>query len=247
MSILDRFRLTGRRALITGGSRGLGRAMAIGLHEAGAHVAAVGRTPMEDADGLVAVAGDVSDLDRLPGLVDTVEDRLGGPVDLLLHAAGVQHRSSAVDFPPEEWERLVRVNLTAPFRLSQEVGRRQLERDTPGAHLFVASLTTQIALPNVAAYAATKSGVMGVVRALATEWATADIRVNAVGPGYFRTELTEALFSQEHEVARLKSRIPMQRFGTPEDLAGAAVYLMSDASSYVTGQLLFVDGGWTAA
>lgn len=241
------FDLTGRRALVTGGSRGLGRAMALGLAEAGASVVSLARTPMADADGIATVVGDVGRLDDVAGYVDAVEERLGGGVDLVLHAAGVQHRSPAVDFPDEEWDRLVRINLTAPFRLSREVGRRQLQRGTEGSHLFVSSLTATLGLPNIAAYSATKSGVMGVVRTLSTEWSGQGVRVNAVGPGYFRTALTEALFSDEEAAARLAARIPMGRFGSPEELAGTAIYLLSNASSYVTGQLIYVDGGWTAA
>lgn len=247
MGILDQFSLAGKRALVTGGTRGLGRAMAIGLAEAGASVCTVGRTDTGDADGLLGLVADVGDLDRLSETVDQVEDRLGGPVELVLHAAGVQHRSPAVDFPVEEWDRLIRVHLTAPFLLSREVGRRQIAADTPGSHLFVASLTSELGLPNLVAYSAAKSGVMGVVRSLSSEWSSHGVRVNAVGPGYFRTTLTEALFQNEAEVARLSARIPMRRFGDPADLAGAAVYLMSNASAYVTGQLLYVDGGWTSA
>lgn len=221
--------------------------MALGLAQAGASVVSLARTAMEDVDGIATVQGDVGRLDDIAGYIDAAEERLGGGVDLVLHAAGVQHRSPAVDFPDEEWDRLVRINLTAPFRISREVGRRQLERGTEGSHLFVASLTTTLGLPNIAAYSATKSGVMGVVRTLSTEWSGQGVRVNAVGPGYFRTALTEALFSDEEAAARLAARIPMGRFGSPEELAGTAVYLLSNASSYVTGQLIYVDGGWTAA
>lgn len=248
MSVKDEFDLDGRRVLLTGGSRGLGRAMAEGLAQAGASVVAVARTATEDsADGRVrTVQADVADLDALPDLVDRAEEMLEGHVDTVVHAAGVQHRAAAVSFPPEEWQRLVTVNLTAPFTLSQEVGRRQLERSEPGSHIFIASLTSHIGLPNLAAYAATKSGVMGVVRTLAVEWAASGIRVNALGPGYFRTALTEALFQDEAARERLYQRIPMKRFGQPVDLSGPAVFLASDASRYVTGQLLMVDGGWTA-
>lgn len=248
MSLKDEFDLDGRRVLLTGGSRGLGRAMAEGLAQAGASVVAVARTSTEDsADGRVrTVQADVADLGALPALVDRAEEMLGGHVDTVVHAAGVQHRAAAVAFPPEEWQRLVMVNLTAPFALSQEVGRRQIDRSEPGSHIFIASLTSHIGLPNLAAYAATKSGVMGVVRTLAVEWAASGIRVNALGPGYFRTALTEALFQDEAARERLYQRIPMQRFGQPADLCGPAVFLASDASRYITGQLLMVDGGWTA-
>ncbi len=248
MSVKDEFDLDGRRVLLTGGSRGLGRAMAEGQAQAGASVVAAARTATEDsADGRVrTVQADVAELSALPDLVDRAEEMLGGHVDTVVHAAGVQHRAAAVAFPPEEWQRLVMVNLTAPFALSQEVGRRQIDRSEAGSHIFIASLTSHIGLPNLAAYAATKSGVMGVVRTLAVEWAASGIRVNALGPGYFRTALTEALFQDEAARERLYQRIPMQRFGEPVDLCGPVVFLASDASRYITGQLLMVDGGWTA-
>lgn len=247
--VLDRFSLSGRRVLVTGGSRGLGQAMARGLAEAGARVAAVARTPAQDepGSGVLNLAGDVADTAHLGDLVDEAEQVLGGTVDSVVHAAGVQHRASAVDFPIEEWERLVRINLTAPFVLSQEVGRRQIDEGLQGSHVFVASLTSTLGLPNVAAYGATKSGVMGVVRSLAVEWAEEGIRVNAIGPGYFRTALTESLFQDDEAREGLMRRIPQKRFGNPDDLSGALVFLASDASAYVTGQLLMVDGGWTAA
>lgn len=248
MGYKEEFNLSGRRVLLTGGSRGLGQAMAEGLAEAGASVVTVARTITEgSADGTIqTVQADVAELDALPALVDRAEEMLGGHVDTVVHAAGVQHRSAAVSFPPEEWQRLLTVNLTAPFALSQEIGRRQLERSETGSHIFIASLTSHMGLPNLAAYAATKSGVMGVVRTLAVEWAASGIRVNALGPGYFRTALTEALFQDEAARERLYQRIPMQRFGQPVDLCGPVVFLASDASRYVTGQLLMVDGGWTA-
>lgn len=248
-SVLDSFSLAGRRVLVTGGSRGLGRAMARGLAGAGAEVVAVSRTVVQDdADrGVHPLAGDVTDTARVTEMVDAAEQILGGTVDSIVHAAGVQHRASAVDFPLEEWERVVRVNLTAPFVLSQEVGRRQIERGVAGSHVFIASLTSMLGIPDIAAYAATKTGVMGVVRSLAVEWAPQGIRVNAIGPGYFRTALTEELFTNDEARDGLMRRIPQKRFGSPDDLSGALVFLTSDASVYVTGQLLMVDGGWTAA
>lgn len=248
MSTLDAFSLVGKRALVTGGSRGLGLGMAQGLRDAGASVLSVARTDTGDFDGILGQVGDVSDLESIPTIVDDAEARLGGRIDLVLHAAGIQHRSPARDFPVAEWENVIKVNLTAPFVLSQEIGARQLADGEGGVHLLVASLTSVLGFPNMAAYAASKSGVMGIVRSLSTEWAGSGIRVNGVAPGYFRTALTEALFSDAKETERLAARIPMGRFGEPKkDLAGSAIFLMSDAASYITGQLLCVDGGWTSA
>jgi NAD(P)-dependent dehydrogenase (short-subunit alcohol dehydrogenase family) len=247
--ISESFSLAGRRVLVTGGSRGLGRAMARGLVKAGAAVVSVARTPArDDADGGVHhLVGDVAEVGRIGKVVDAAEQLLGGTIDSVVHAAGVQHRASAVEFPLEEWDRIVQVNLTAPFVLSREIGRRQIEQGVAGSHVFVASLTSTLGLPNIAAYAATKSGVMGVVRSLAVEWAPQGVRVNAIGPGYFRTALTEELFKNDEARDGLMRRIPQKRFGDPDDLNGALVFLASDASAYVTGQLLMIDGGWTAA
>ncbi|MHB1062976.1 MAG: SDR family oxidoreductase [Georgenia sp.] len=247
--IIERFSLDGRRVLVTGASRGLGQAMARGLSEAGAQVVSVARTAVVDEPGdpVRHLTGDVADSASLTTTVDRAEEVLGGTVDSVVHAAGVQYRASALDFPAEEWERLVKVNLTAPFLLSQEVARRQITKGIPGSHVFIASLTSVLGLPNIAAYAATKSGVMGVVRSLAVEWAPQGIRVNAIGPGYFRTALTEELFKNDEAREGLMKRIPQKRFGNPDDLSGALIYLASNASAYVTGQLLMIDGGWTAA
>lgn len=244
----DHFRLDGRRVLVTGGSRGLGRAMALGLAAAGAQVASVARSEVSDDETAVRnLVGDVSDADAVADIVDRTEQILGGTVDSVVHAAGVQHRAPAVDFPDDEWNRVLTTNLSAPFFLSREVGRRQVEAGLGGSHTFIASLTSTLGRPNMVAYGASKSGVLGVVRSLAVEWAPHGIRVNAIGPGYFRTALTEALFSDDVAREGLMQRIPQQRFGQPEDLAGALVFLTSPAASYVTGQLLMVDGGWTAA
>lgn len=247
------FSLTGRRAVVTGGGRGLGKAITAGLAGGGATVAVVSRTARdveataaELGDNVVPLAMDVANGDTAP-LVDAFEQALGGPVDVVVHAAGVQHRAPAEHFAAEEWDRVLRINLTAPFKLSQEIGRRQLEGQRPGSHIFIGSLSSLLSLPNVAAYTATKSGIHGLVRNLSTEWSGRGIRVNGIGPGYFRTALTEAVFSDQDRYQKMLDRIPMGRFGNPEELAGTAVYLASDASSYTTGQMLMVDGGWTAA
>jgi NAD(P)-dependent dehydrogenase (short-subunit alcohol dehydrogenase family) len=252
---LSTFSLDGRRALVTGGSRGLGAAMASGLASAGARVALVARGEQELHDTAVqigelascVVANVVADESGLRDLVDRAELAVGGPIDIVVHAAGTQHRARAESFDPVEWQRVIEVNLTAPYALSREIGRRQLEGARTGSHIFIGSITSQLAVPEVVAYTASKSGVWGVLRNLSLEWASRGIRVNGIGPGYVRTHLTEALFADEDRVRRLMDRIPMQRLGRPEDMAGAAIFLASDASAYVTGQLLMVDGGWTSS
>ncbi|GAA1775462.1 glucose 1-dehydrogenase [Kocuria aegyptia] len=250
----NNFSLHGRRALVTGAGRGLGRAMAEGLAEAGAQVALVSRTSAE-IDEVAATVGeravahpaDVSSSTDMSGLLDSVEDELGGGVDIVLHGAGIQHRAPAEAFDRAQWDRILSTNLTAPFLLSQEIGRRQIRRGREGSHIFIGSLTSHISIRDVVAYTASKSGVYGVVRGLSTEWAQHGIRVNGIGPGYFRTKLTEAVFEDPERQQKMLDRIPMQRFGNPEDLAGAAVFLASPAAGYITGQMLMVDGGWLSS
>lgn len=247
----DLFSLQGKRILVTGGGRGLGRALAEGLHNAGGQIALVSRTP-EQVDAAarsigsraVGLPGDVGTEDPAK-LLDRVESVLDGPVDVVLHAAGIQHRQPAEEFDRSAWEQVLHVNLTAPFLLSQEIGRRQLVDGRHGSHIFIGSVTSRNFVPNVAAYMATKSGIDGVTRSLSGEWSGSGVRANAIGPGYFRTEMTEPLFRDKERYQKMLDRIPMGRFGNPEELVGAAVFLASDAASYVTGQMLMVDGGWT--
>lgn len=250
----EAFSLIGRRALVTGGSRGLGRAIAAGLVDAGASVAVVSRTSTEVeaaaaelGPAAFALAADISVAGAESTVVDQVEELLGGPLDIVVHAAGIQHRQAAEKFDPEQWERVLRINLTAPFMLSKEIGARQLSNGRRGSHIFIGSLTSTLSIPDVSAYTASKSGIYGVIRSLSTEWSGRGIRVNGIAPGYFRTELTEAVFADSERYQKMLDRIPMGRFGNPEELAGTAVYLASDAASYTTGQLLTIDGGWTAS
>lgn len=249
------FSLEGRRALITGAGRGIGRAITESLAGAGAEVVLVARSSeqveataesIRERGGTArAITADLGDHDALPDLVDRAEE--SGPLDIVVHSAGAQHREPAVTFPHSEWQRVLDVNLTAPFLLSQEVGRRQIDRGTTGSHVFVASLASVLGLPNLVAYNAAKSGLMGVVRALSREWSQHGIRFNGVSPGYVETEMTKAVFEDPTRRAELFARIPMQAFGTPEQLGPPTVFLASDAAEYVTGQLLIVDGGWYAS
>jgi gluconate 5-dehydrogenase/2-deoxy-D-gluconate 3-dehydrogenase len=170
-----------------------------------------------------------------------------GPVDVVVHAAGVQVRKPALDLAWDEWQAVMSVNVASAFFLSTSLMTRQPEGHRCSRHIFVASLTSSIGLPDTSAYAASKSAVLGVVRSLAVEWAPLGATVNAVQPGYFRTELTEALFADARHRERIESRIPMGRTGTAADLGGAVVFLASDAAGYVTGQSIVVDGGWLAS
>ena len=249
------FDLSGSVALVTGGGRGLGRGVAEALAGAGADVAVVSRSA-EQLQGTLellqpyggrylALPWDLQDVSRLPELVRGVVDKLG-KVDVLVHAAGVGVRKPALDITPDEWDRVHNVQLKAAFFLSAEVARHLQTRGKAGSIILVASLTSEIGIPQTAPYGAAKSGLLGLVRTLAVEWAPSHVRVNALGPGYFHTELTDALFRDPERRDWLLSRIPLGRPGVAQDLAGAAVFLASQASSYVTGQVLYVDGGWLA-
>lgn len=245
--------LEGDVVLVTGAGRGIGLGIASAMSAAGAQVAMVSRsaTQLEEASrgvpGSLAVPFDVSDLAGIPGLVDRVESHFGAPITTVVHGAGTQARHKAEDFDLDEWKRVIEVNLVAPFALSQEIGRRQLGAGRGGQHIFIGSLTSFISIPETSAYTASKSGVFGVVRSLSQEWSGRGIRVNGIAPGYVRTELTEAVFSDPERSARNLSRIPMGRFGVPDDIAQVAVFLASPQSAYVTGQMLPVDGGWLSA
>lgn len=248
------FSLQGKRALVTGGGRGIGRAIAEGFAAAGAQVALVSRTASEVEHVAAGIGknswsfvGDVSNTPGIPSLIDDIEQEMGGGLDIVVHAAGIQHRQAAEDFPQAEWDRVLAVNLTAPFMLSQEIGRRQLRDSRGGSHIFIGSLTSHLSIPNVVAYTASKSGVYGILRSLSSEWSSRGIRVNGIGPGYIHTKLTEAAFNDADRKQKMLDRIPMDRFGKPEELVGPAIFLASEAASYMTGQLLMVDGGWTAA
>lgn len=255
--VLEQFRLDGKRALVTGAGRGIGRALAIGLAEAGAEVVASARSgdQLDETVAMIERSGAsasvlATDLGAMVDAAECVNDAerfAGGAIDIVVHCAGAQHREPAVTFPLEAWERVMAVNLRAPFLLSQEIGRRQLESGATGSHVFIASLTSVLGLPNLVAYNAAKSGIMGLVRAFSREWSGSGIRINGLSPGYVETRMTRDLFAQPRQVERLQQRIPMGKFGTAEELAAPCVFLASGASSYVTGQLLIVDGGWAAS
>lgn len=250
------FDLHGKVALVTGAGRGLGRGMALALAEAGADVVAVSRSvdqleetrmQLQKYSGNPGVISwNLGDSQGLDDLVDHVVERYGH-IDILLHAAGVQVRRPALEVDLEDWESVQAVHLRAAFFLSQAVARQMIERGVGGKIVLVSSLTSHIGVANLAPYSAGKSGVLGLVRTLAVEWAAQGIQVNAIGPGYFHTALTDELFQDPERRERLLSRIPIGRAGKPEDLAGATVFLASSASDYVTGQVINVDGGWLAA
>ena len=248
------FSLRGKVALVTGGGRGLGKGMALALAGAGADVAVAARTRAQvertaaeierlGRRGLPLVA-DVRDPGSVEEMVGLTVEKLGG-LDVLVNAAGVNRRVPSLEVTPEIWDEIVDTNLKGTFFASRAAARAMRERGG-GKIINIASLASEIGLPRRVPYTAAKSGVLGLTRALAVEWAPYNIQVNAIGPGYFRTEMTEPLFRDEEWVKGLLSRIPAGRAGIPEDLAGAVVFLASRASDYITGQIIYVDGGFLA-
>lgn len=246
------FDLTGRHILVTGAGRGLGQSMALTAAAFGATVTAVSRSgeqldsTAEAADGLPGsvrtLPADVADLDGLDDLAAAAYAH--APLHGVIHAAGVQRRLDAEDVTPAIWREVMTLNLDAPFFLSQAIAKRQIADDLAGSHVFIGSLNSSIGLPRNVPYVTSKTGLLGMTRALSTEWSSRGIRANAIGPGYYRTALTEDLLNSQADHDRIMARIPMKRFGLPEELGGAVAFLLSDASAYVSGQILNVDGGW---
>jgi len=246
------FDLTGRKALITGGTRGLGRGMAEGLLEAGVDAAIVGRSErvFAAAQELGATAGravipiqaDLSDRDQLQRAFDACIAKLG-TLDILIVSHGIQRRRPVEDFPIEDWDDVLEVNLTSMFLLDQLAGRIMLARGK-GKIINVASMTTFIGGITIPAYAAAKGGVGQLTKALSNEWAGRGVNVNAIAPGYMATHMTQALIDDPDRNQMILARIPAGRWGAPADLKGAAIFLASDASDYVNGAIIPVDGGW---
>ena len=246
--------LAGRRALVTGASRGIGEALALGLAAAGADIALAGR----DRAALDRVAEAVRERGRqaVPVVLDVAEtggiDRafavaataLGG-LDILVNNAGVEEVRPSLAVDEALWDRIVDTNLKGAFFCARAAAL--LMKPRGGAILNLCSLTSEVGVPGAAPYGASKTGLVGMTRALATEWAKDGIRVNGIGPGYFRTALTEVFYRDEAWQQRMLAAIPAGRFGRMEDLAGPAVFLCSDAAAYVTGQVLYVDGGYLAS
>lgn len=250
--ILDQFKLQHRIALVTGASTGLGAAIAIALAEAGAHVACHGnsRSPqatcdwIKNAGGVAhAISGDLSQPDTPRHLVDQTLERFGR-IDILINNAGTIRRAPAADYSDEDWAAVIEVNLSSVFRLSKLAGKQMIERGDGGKIVNIASLLSFQGGITVPAYAASKGGVAQLTKALANEWAKHRINVNAIAPGYMRTANTAALQADETRNRQILERIPAGRWGEPEDLAGAAVLLSSQASDYINGHVLVVDGGW---
>ena len=248
--MLELFSLKGKVALFTGGSRGLGKAMAIGLAKAGADVAVVGRKLDQEMIDQITAQGvrgkfyeyDLANVDGIGALVGEVNNDFGH-IDILVNNAGVQSRHKAVDFPKSDWDFVLNVNLNAVFFLCQEVGRLMLAQGK-GKIINIASLLSFQGGLTVPAYAASKGAVAQFTKSLSNEWASQGVNVNCIAPGYMATEMNTALIADATRSRQIMDRIPAGRWGKPEDMVGAVVYLASDASDYVNGSTITVDGGW---
>jgi NAD(P)-dependent dehydrogenase (short-subunit alcohol dehydrogenase family) len=254
-NVLDLFRLTGRRALVTGGSKGLGKVIATALAQAGADVAVVSRTQRDCAAAAeeisrttgrraVPITGDVTIALDVERVASEAEQALG-PVDVLVNNAGINIRGAAEELSERDWDAVVDVNLKAPFLLSRRLGPRMRERGW-GRVVNLGSILSVIALPGRAPYAAAKAGLLNLTRVLALEWAGSGVTANALCPGPFGTEMNKPLLEDPEKYRAFVAKIPVGRWGELHEVAGAALFLASEASSFVTGTALFVDGGWTA-
>ena len=249
------FDLTGRKALVTGGNTGIGLGIAKGLAAAGAVVAIVGRNEEKNAaavkeineirPGCMALAFDLENTEQIGDAYADISGKMDG-LDILVNNAGVISRVRADQVPIEQFKRIVNINLTAPYVLSQCFARERIEKKVPGGIIMIASLASEGSRPSVSAYTAAKGGIRQLIKALAVDWAPFGIRVNGIGPGFIRTGMTRPLADDPDFDAWVVKRTPLGRWGRPGDLAGAAVFLASSAAAFVTGHILYVDGGWLA-
>lgn len=253
---MEKFHLKGKTAIVIGGSKGLGFGMATGLAEAGADVVLSSRNQADldraakeigektGAD-VMGIAADITSIDGIEALVEKVVQRFDH-IDILLNGAGLNIRKSVLEFEEADWDKVQDVQLKYVFFMCQAVARHMVEKKIKGKIINIASLTSQLGLPNMVAYCAAKGAIVQLTKALANELAPYGINANAIGPGYYETAMTKPIFEDTAYAQKLLSRIPVNRFGLPQDLAGTAVFLASEASDYVTGQVLYVDGGFLA-
>lgn len=250
---MSMFDLNGKVAIVTGAVTGLGQGMAIALAEAGADIVGVGIGDHSETAQKVAAAGrkflaieaDLMSTEPIQGVIDQVVGKFGH-IDILVNNAGIIRRADAVDFTEKDWDDVMNINIKTVFFLSQAVAKQFIKQGTGGKIINIASMLSFQGGIRVPSYTASKSGVMGITRLMANEWAKHNINVNAIAPGYMATANTAPLRADEARSAEILGRIPAGRWGTPEDLGGPVVFLSSPASDYVNGYTIAVDGGWLA-
>jgi len=255
MNTLNLFNLASRRALITGSSQGIGFELARGLGGAGAEVILNSRTKqrLQDAAKILRGEGitvhelgfDVTDPAKAKEAIDAFEAE-SGSIDILINNAGMQFRTALEEFPADKFDEIMRLNCNGAFYVGQAVARHMIERKA-GKIVNICSVQTALARPSIAPYTASKGALANLTKGMATDWGQYDIQVNALAPGYFKTELTEALVADKEFTAWLSARTPARRWGNVRELVGACVFLSSDASSFVNGHILYVDGGMTVS
>lgn len=251
--ILNAFDLKGKVAIVTGCNTGLGQGMALGLAQAGCDIVGINLVEPTETIAEVEALGrrflslqaDVSKMNELPGLVDKAVAHFGH-VDILVNNAGIIRREDAINFTEKDWDDVMDLNIKSLFFMSQAVARKFIAQGTGGKIINIASMLSFQGGIRVPSYTASKSGVMGVTRLLANEWASKGINVNAIAPGYMATNNTAALRADEERNAAILERIPAERWGVPSDMMGPVVFLASSASDYVNGYTIAVDGGWLA-
>jgi 2-dehydro-3-deoxy-D-gluconate 5-dehydrogenase len=247
------FDLTGKTAIVTGANTGIGQGIAMALAQAGARVAGVGRSPMEDTSRSIEAAGgtfqaitaDLATIEPAQRIIDETV-AWSGRADILVNNAGIIRRADPIEFTEQDWDDVMNVNLKSYFFLSQAFARRVLAQGGGGKIINIASILSFQGGIRIPSYTASKGGVAGITRLLANEWAAKGINVNAIAPGYTVSNNTQAIRDDPDRNAAILSRIPAGRWGTPEDMGGAAVFLASSASDYCHGTILVVDGGWLA-
>ena len=251
---MNKIDLNGRKAIITGGARGIGYAITERLLDSGASCSLWDRDParlaeagkkLSPASRVHTVTVDITRPESAESAAEATFKHFGG-IDILVNNAGIQRRHPIAAFPPEDWDAIIATNLTAPFVVAQAVIPGMVERGR-GAIVNVASLMSELGRPSIVPYTAAKGGVRQLTRGLATELGPTGVRVNAIAPGYFLTEMNRALIDDANFDGWVRGRTPMRRWGNPDELAGLAVFLCSDAASYITGQTIFVDGGMSIA
>ena len=251
----DMFSLKGRVALVTGSAQGLGNMIARGMYDAGARIVLgdISQAALDKAveamkaEGIeaAAYAFDISNEEQVTDAVERIEKEVG-PIDILVNNAGIHKRDLLIDMPVENWRKVIDVNLTGAFVTGRAVARGMITRKY-GKIINISSINALMVRPNIGNYCAAKGGIVTLTKSMATEWGQYNINVNAIGPGYFLTELTRPLSEDPQFDAWVKSEVPLQRWGDPtKDLAGVAVMLASPAADYISGQTIYVDGGWDA-